>query len=175
VKIQSESRIHHPLERVYSCYRDQLPEIAPYTPDIKEIVVHSREELEQGPKIHNEWIADRDLPKVVANLVTQDMMRWNDFAQWSDEAHHVDWVLQIPAFPNQVKCSGRNAFFADGPDATIVRLSGDLEISLKNIPGVPRLLAGRLTPKVESFIVKLITPNLEKVNHSLERYLDAQG
>jgi hypothetical protein len=91
VKIQSESRIHHPLERVYSCYRDQLPEIAPYTPDIKEIVVHSREELEQGPKIHNEWIADRDLPKV------------------------------------------------------------------------------------ESFIVKLITPNLEKVNHSLERYLDAQG
>jgi hypothetical protein len=163
------------LERVYSCYRDQLPEIAPYTPDIKEIVVHSREELEQGPKIHNEWIADRDLPKVVANLVTQDMMRWNDFAQWNNEAHHVDWVLQIPAFPNQVKCSGRNAFFADGPDATIVRLSGDLEISLKNIPGVPRLLAGRLTPKVESFIVKLITPNLEKVNHSLERYLDAQG
>jgi hypothetical protein len=163
------------LERVYSCYRDQLPEIAPYTPDIKEILVHSREELEQGPKIHNEWIADRDLPKVVANLVTQDMMRWNDFAQWNDEAHHVDWVLQIPAFPDQVKCSGRNAFFADGPDATIVRLSGNLEISLKNIPGVPRLLAGRLTPKVESFIVKLITPNLEKVNHSLERYLDAQG
>ncbi len=173
VKIFSESRIHHPLEVVYQSYRDRLPEVAPYTPDVKEIVVHSREELEMGPKIHNEWIVDRELPKVVQGLVKPDMMRWNDFAQWDDSQHHVDWVLQIPAFPNQVKCRGRNAFFADGAGATCVRLTGELEINLRSIPGVPRILAGRLRPKVESFIVRLVTPNLEKVNHSLERYLDA--
>ena len=51
-------------------------------------------------------------------------------------------------------------------------MSGDLSINVKNVPGVPRLLAGRIAPKLESFIVKLITPNLEKVNHSLERFLD---
>jgi hypothetical protein len=175
VKIQSESSIHHPLELVYRSYRDHLSDVAPYTPDVKEIRVHSREELPQGPKIHNEWIVDRKLPRVVQGLITPDMMRWNDFAQWDDAQHHVDWVLQIPAFPNQVHCSGRNAFFADGPDATIVRLSGDLQIYLKNVPGIPRLLAGRLTPKVEAFIVKLVTPNLERVNHSLEQYLDAEG
>ncbi len=175
MKIHSESRIHHPLDLVYRSYRDHLPLVAPYTPDIKEIVVHSREDLPQGPKIHNEWIVQRELPKVVQGLVTPDMMRWNDYAQWDDTAHHVDWVLQIPAFPDQVNCHGRNAFFADGPDVTIVRLTGELEINLKNIPGVPRMLAGRLTPKVETFIVKLVTPNLEKVNTSLERYLDATG
>lgn len=175
MKIHSESRIHHPLDLVYRCYRDNLSDVAPYTPDIKEIVVHSREELAQGPKIHNEWIAQRELPRMVQGLVTSDMMRWNDFAQWDDTQHHVDWELQIPAFPNQVKCYGRNAFFADGPDATIVRLSGELEINLKNVPGVPRILAGRLTPKVETFIVRLVTPNLEKVNHSLERFLDEHG
>lgn len=173
MKIYSESRIHHPLQLVYQSYRDRLPEVAPYTPDIKEIVVHSREEMSMGPKIHNEWIVDREIPKVVQGLLTPDMMRWDDYAQWEDEQHHVNWKLHIPAFPEQVKCSGRNAFFADGPDATRVVLTGDLEISLRDIPGVPRLLAGRLRPKVESFIVKLVTPNLEKVNHSLERYLDA--
>ncbi len=175
MKIHSESRIHHPLDLVYQSYRDHLPLVAPYTPDIKEIVVHSREDLAQGPKIHNEWIVQRELPKVVQGLVTPDMMRWNDYAQWDNAAYHVDWELQIPAFPDQVHCLGRNAFFADGPDATIVRLTGELEINLKNIPGVPRMLAGRLTPKGEAFIVKLVTPNLEKVNTSLERYLDATG
>jgi len=172
MKIQSESRIHHPVDLVYQCYRDRLPQVAPYTPDIKEIVVRSREDTDVGPKIHNIWIADREIPKVVVGLIKPEMLQWDDFAQWNDLAQHVDWRLNIPAFPDQVKCSGRNAFFADGPNATRVVLTGDLQINLKNIPGVPRLLAGRLKPKIESFIVKLITPNLEKVNHSLEQFLD---
>jgi hypothetical protein len=36
-------------------------------------------------------------------------------------------------------------------------------------------MAGRIAPKIEAFIVKLITPNLEKVNHSLEHFLDDQS
>jgi hypothetical protein len=172
MRIYSESRIHHPLELVYTSYRDRLPEIAPYTPDIKEIVVHSREETDIGPKLHNEWRAERELPRIVRGIVTEDMLRWDDFAQWNDQAHHVDWELRIPAFPKQVKCTGRNAFFADGDNATRVLLTGDLEINLKRVPGVPRLLAGRIAPVVEAFIVKLVTPNLEKVNTSLERFLD---
>jgi hypothetical protein len=172
MKIHSESRIHHPLEQVYACYRDKLPQIAPYTKDIREIIVNSREELAQGPKIHNIWVADRDIPKIAQGIVKPDMLRWDDFAQWNDDAKYVDWRLNIPAFPDQVKCSGRNAFFADGPDTTRVVLTGDLEINVKKIPGVPRLLAGRIAPKLEAFIVMLITPNLEKVNQSLELYLD---
>ena len=174
MRIHSESRIHHPLDLVYTSYRDRLPEIAPYTPDIKEIVVQSREELDVGPKLHNEWRAERDLPRMVRGIVTPDMLRWDDFAQWNDEAHHVDWVLRSSAFPDQVQCAGRNAFFADGPDRTRVVLSGDLEISLRNVPGVPRIMAKRIAPMVEAFIVKLVTPNLEKVNTSLEKFLDDQ-
>jgi hypothetical protein len=100
------------------------------------------------------------------------MLRWDDFAEWDDAAKHVNWRLNIPAFPDQVRCSGRNAFFADGPNATRVILTGDLQINMKKMPGVPRILAGRIAPKLESFIVMLITPNLEKVNQSIERYLD---
>ena len=172
MKIQSESLIHHPIERVYTSYRDELSRVAPYTTDIKEIIVHAREDLPQGPKIHNIWVADRDIPKIAAGIVKPEMLRWDDFAQWDNAAQHVDWTLNIPAFPDQVACSGRNAFFADGPDRTRVVLTGELEINVRNIPGVPRIMAGRIAPKIEAFIVKLITPNLEKINESLERFLD---
>jgi hypothetical protein len=37
---------------------------------------------------------------------------------------------------------------------------------------VPRMIAGPLAPKVEAFIVALITPNLERVNEGLAAYLD---
>jgi hypothetical protein len=174
MRIHSESSIHHPLDLVYNAYRDNLPEIAPYTPDVKEIVVHSREVTDVGIKLHNEWRAERDLPKLVEKFVTPDMLRWDDFAEWNDNEKHVNWMLRIPAFPDQVKCVGRNAFFADGEGRTRVLLTGDLEINLKKVPGVPRIMAGRIAPMVEAFIVKLITPNLEKVNTSLERYLDDQ-
>jgi hypothetical protein len=175
MKINSESKIHHPIDLVYRCYRDHLPEVAPYTEDVKEIIVKSREELPNGPKVHNVWVADRELPKMAQGIIKPEMMQWDDFAQWDNTNQHVDWRINFPTFPNQVQCSGRNTFIADGPDTTRVLLTGELVINLKNIPGVPRLLAGRIAPKVESFIVMLITPNLEKVNHSLERYLDEHG
>jgi len=175
MQIHSESRIHHPIELVYSCYRDRLQQIAPYTPDIREIIIESREEREQGPKIHNIWVADRDIPKVARGIIRPEMLQWDDYAEWNDAEQHVNWRLNIPAFPDAVKCSGRNAFFADGPDSTKVVLTGDLQINVKNVPGVPRILAGRIAPKLEAFIVMLITPNLEKVNHSLERFLDENG
>ena len=172
MQIHSESSIHHPIDLVYSCYRDRLQQIAPYTPDLREIIVESREEREQGPKIHNVWVADRDIPKVARGIIRPEMLQWDDYADWNDAEQHVDWRLHIPAFPDAVQCSGRNAFFADGPTRTKVVLTGDLQINVKSVPGVPRILAGRIAPKIEAFIVMLITPNLEKVNQSLERFLD---
>ncbi len=53
-----------------------------------------------------------------------------------------------------------------------MRLTGTLVIDLKEIPGVPSFLGRRLAPQVERFIVSLITPNLEAVNTSIQRFLD---
>ena len=172
MKIHAESRVHHPLEDVYRVYRDRLPEIAAYIPDIQEIRVVSRTDGPTGPSILNLWIAGREPPKMIQNIVKKDMLRWDDHAEWNDAAYHVDWRIVIPAFREQVRCSGRNAFFAAGPGATRVVLTGDLHIKLERVPGVPGFMARRLTPKVEEFIVRLVTPNLKKVNESLQRYMD---
>ncbi len=171
MRIDSLSRIHHPLATVYRVYRDHLPGISEYMPDIKEIVVRSREETPIGPKLLNEWIAQREIPSVAQRIVKPEMLRWEDRAQWNDEGNYVDWTLVIPAFAKQVRCSGRNTLSAEG-EGTIVHLTGQLTIDLKEVRGVPRLLHRKVAPMVEEFIIKLVTPNLERTNAMLERYID---
>ena len=171
MQINSESHIAHPLADVYEAYRDQLPKIAEYIPDIKEIRVQSREKSSDGVTIHNLWVAERDLPRMIKGVVKPEMMQWDDFAEWNDAENYVAWRLVIPAFKKQVQCEGRNSFFADG-DGTRVVLTGELHIKLENVPGVPKFMAKKLAPKIEEFIVNLITPNLKQVNTSLGQYLD---
>ena len=174
MRIQSESRVHHPLEDVYLAYRDRLPEIAAYIPDVREIRVLEREPLPRGLRLLNLWVADKEPPKVAQGIVRPEWLQWEDHARWDDDAHHVDWKIALPALPDRVRCGGRNAFFADGPAATRVVLTGDLSIDAARLPGVPRLLAGKIGPIAERFIVDLITPNLSRVNACLERFLDDQ-
>ncbi|HJL20173.1 MAG TPA: hypothetical protein RMH99_31190 [Sandaracinaceae bacterium LLY-WYZ-13_1] len=175
MRIHSESLIHHPQPKVYEAYRDRLSEIAPYIPDVKEIVVESREERDVGPKIHNVWIADRDVPVFAKAFLKPEMLRWDDHADWRDDENLVRWTLKLRVFTDQVTCGGTNSFKKVDENTTAVVLEGDLDIDLKNIPGVPKMFAGGLKPKVEKFIVSLITPNLERVNESLQQFLDEQG
>jgi len=172
MRIESESLIRHPQPVVYGAYRDRLPEIAAYIPDVKEIRVEKREEQDGGVKIHNVWIADRDVPVFAKAFLKPEMLQWDDFADWKDDESRVYWTLKLRVFTDSVTCGGTNSFIAAGDGQTKVRLEGDLDIDVKNIPGVPKLLAGGIKPKIEKFIVSLITPNLKRVNESLQQFLD---
>jgi hypothetical protein len=174
MRIHSESVVTHPRERVYEAYRDRLSAIADYIPDIKEIRVEKREEKDGEIHIHNVWVADRDIPAFARAFLKPEMLEWDDYARWSDEENVVRWELKLHVFRESMTCSGVNSFVEDGDAATKVLIEGDLDIDLKSIPGVPKMLAKGLKPKVEKFIVSLITPNLEQMNVSLQRYLDDQ-
>ncbi len=175
MRIHSSSVVHHPRARVFQAYRDQLPEIAAYIPDIREIQVERRGEEGGTVQLHNVWIASREVPSFARGILKPDMLRWDDYADWDEAGWFCSWRLRTLAFTDSVRCSGTNRFEALDDGNTRVVLSGELDIDVKSIPGVPRLLAGRLKPQVEKFIVSLITPNLEQVNTSLGRFLDDQG
>jgi hypothetical protein len=175
MEIKSESRIAYPLDVVWHAYRDRLPEVAAYIPDIKAIVVHKRLDDGKITRLHNEWISEKEVPAFAQKFLRPDMLRWDDYATWDESMHACDWRIKTRAFTDAVTCGGRNLFVADGPNATRVILSGDLKIDLKEIPGVPKILAGTIAPQVEKFIVSLITPNLQKVNESLGKFLDEKG
>lgn len=175
MRIHSESIIHHPRAAVFAAYRDRLSDVAAYIPDIQRIDVLRRDEVDDVVSLHNLWVADREIPKVARGFIRPDMLQWDDWAKWNATQFDCSWRLGIRAFPEGVRCSGTNTFVELGAERTKVILGGDLTVDVKKIPGVPRLLAGRIGPQVEKFIVSLITPNLERVNSSLGRFLDDQG
>ena len=174
MKIHSESLISHSREKVYTAYRDRLPQLAAYIPDIKRIDEVSREDLATSVKLHNIWIADRDIPRVMQMVVKPEMLQWDDYAEWITADWSCKWSLKLRVFTESVTCGGLNTFTETSNGKTRMLISGDLDIDLANMRGVPRLLAPSLKPQIEKFIVSLITPNLEKVNVALERYLNEQ-
>ena len=173
MRIHSESIIRHARDVAFGAYRDRLPDIVPYLEDIQQIRTVSRTEEPGRVLLHNVWVADRELPAFAKGFLKPHMLQWDDHAEWRDQDRRCHWRLET-YFGDGVRCSGTNTFLAIDPQTTRVVLEGDLLIDLDRIPGVPRLLARRVGPQVERFIVGLISPNLQRVNDSLQRFLDDQ-
>lgn len=174
MRMHSESLIAHPVDEVFKAYRDRLSEVTAYLPEIREIIVESREQLEGSVKLHNVWVSDKDVPAIAKKFITPDQLRWDDYATWFDEGPRAEWTIKTRAFTEAVSCSGSTSFKAEG-DKTRVVLEGNLDIDLKQIPGVPKFMVKSITPQIEKFIVGLIKPNLEKNNVAIGEFLDAQA
>lgn len=184
MQISSSSVIRHPRSRVFTAYRDELTAIVPFMSNVDAIHVLKREEFDGGMapgdpplrvKLHNEWVGRGEIPRVVQGVIKPDMLRWDDYAEWDEATWSCRWELKVRVFRDSVRCSGTTRMVDEGPSGTRVILLGSLEIDLKEIPGVPRILAGTVAPAVEKFIVTLVTPNLEQVNVSLAKYLSSPG
>lgn len=173
MQINSSSVIPHPRERVFRAYRDEMSAVVPYMLNIERINVIKREMIEGGQKLHNEWIGKGEIPRVVQGIVKPEMIRWDDHAVWNDAAWACDWELKLRVFKDAFSCKGRTRFVEETPGTTRVILAGNLDINVREVPGVPRMFAGTVGPAVEKFIVAMISPNLEQVNNSLAKYLNS--
>jgi hypothetical protein len=173
MKFRSESTIAHPRAAVFAAYRDRLPELVPYLDDISAVNVLRRSEEGTLVRMHNEWVSNREIPAVAQAVIKPEHLRWDDHAVWDASAFQCRFEIKTRAFTDSVRCVGTNLFLED-PLGTRVVLEGEFEIKDINVPGVPSFLAKRLVPQIESFIIALIRPNLEKVNQALGRFLDAQ-
>ena len=174
MRIRSESLISHPIDVVFGAYRDRLPEMVSYLPDVQEIVVVKREDKGERVRLHNEWIADRDVPTFARSFIKPEMLRWDDFAEWHETELRCRWMLRLRVFSDAFSCSGTTSFRVDG-SGTRVMLDGELNLDLNKIRGIPKLMARTMGSKVESFVVGLITPNLERTNVALQSFLDDLG
>ncbi len=78
MKLEADARISFPRELVYSTYRDRLPELVPYLPNITGITVKSREDEGQVSKLLNVWDAQAEIPKVAQAIIKPEMASWLD-------------------------------------------------------------------------------------------------
>ncbi len=174
MKLQADAKMNFGRDLVFETYRDRLPELTPYLPDIKAITVQERSDEGSTTKILNLWEASTEIPAIAEKIIKPEMLAWLDHATWDADARTVDWRIETRMFTENVKCWGKNTVREDG-DGCIFEIRGELEVSLKGIPGVPRFLAGKVAPHVEKFVVQLMTPNLLAVANGVERYLADQA
>ena len=173
--LYSRDELDFPLDLVYETLRDNLPEIAQGLPNVKKIDVESREEEGSVVRIVNRWHGVGEIPKAVRTVIKPDMLSWIDRAAWNADDHTCHWDLEVMFFKDNIKCSGVNYYKVLGPDRTSIEITGNLDISVKGIRGVPRLLEKKLSSQIEKFLGKLITPNMGNVNKKLDEYLKARG
>lgn len=175
-KLDFEDRIAHPLEACFLGMRDHMAELAPYLHGVKEIIVHEKKEVAPG-KIYivNEWVSDYRVPAVVAKVLKPEMLRWLDVVTWDHTTYSWHWKFESKLMKNALEAEGTNRMVADGPGATRFLISGDLNIHVDRIPGVPGFLGRAVRPQVEKFIVSLVEPRMRGIDQGLARWLDERA
>ncbi|MBI4957671.1 MAG: hypothetical protein HY908_37035 [Myxococcales bacterium] len=171
MQISADVELSFPLERVFRTYRDRLPELTPYLPNIRSIEVKSRREAGGVVELVNEWAGGADIPKVARAILSESMLRWTDFATWHESTFTCDWRTEVHAFPGAVKSSGRNVYL---PTERGVRLEirGDITCDASKVPGVPRIFARAVNGAVEKILVGAIKPNLVAVAEGVGKLLE---
>lgn len=178
MKIQADATLSFSRALVFSTYRDELPALVPYLPNVRAIEVLSREDdadnTQGKTRLHNLWRAEGDIPKVAQAIIKPEMVAWDDHAIWNQTEWTCEWKVVPKFFTNSIRCRGKNQYVDHG-NSTTLQIRGELEVDANRIPGVPRLLARRIAPVIEKFIVALLTPNLLQVSVGLEKYLQEQA
>jgi hypothetical protein len=161
--------------QVYAILRDELPKLVPYLDNVAAIDELKRTPGAAGPQVLNRWRADPgQVPSVVRGLLKPEMLQWLDHAAWDDAGQHVDWRIEPAVFAGLYRCSGRNRV-VEAPGGARIVISGELIVDAGAIPGVPRLLAGRVVPALESYLVERMRPNMASLGVGVERFLAAGG
>ncbi|MEO1232817.1 MAG: DUF2505 family protein [Myxococcota bacterium] len=178
MKLEADAHIPFPRETVFTTYRDRLPELVPYLPNVRSVEVTSKETDVGGNSARvdlvNLWRANADVPKVLQAFVSPEALAWIDRAEWDAEGFRCHYRIEPKVFTDNVRCEGTNTYREDGA-GTVLEMRGELTVDARGIPGVPRLLAGTISPAVEKFVVSLIRPNLLSVAEGLERFLQDEA
>ncbi len=152
MKFYSSDTLHHPRDRVYALYRDELEAIGAASPDLESITITSVQKREDGVLVKSVWTAaDR-----FRGMVPKDMLTWEVEALW--RSYQNEWTLRPRVFADRVQCRGLTRFDAQEGSCGVV-IEGDL---------VLKLPFDRI---VERVIVRLLPKNMERVNQILDAML----
>lgn len=172
MRLEASVEIPHERERVFRVYRDRLPDLVPFLPNVRAIEVLSRKESGERVELLNHWKGGGEIPSVVRPFVSEKLLEWDDYATWDRAAFTTEWRTVVPAFVDAVKATGQNRF--EQLDRRRMRfiVEGNIDVDPTKIPGVPRLLGKAVKVAVETFLVAAIRPNTLAVSKGVERYLN---
>lgn len=170
--LESKEIINRPIEEVYNLVKNDLDKLVPYLPNVSKIEV--KDKSVDGSKTHivNHWYAIAEMPSLLQKFLKPEIFSWKDIANWNDEENKVDYTLESFLANDLFDANGTNTFRAIGENQTELHLRCDVKIYPDKVPGVPRLLAKKVTPLVEGLIEKILAPNLTSLGKGLNEYFE---
>ncbi len=176
MQFSAEGRVRNAsLDVVYPLIRDRMIELVPFLDNVSSIDELERTPRDTGPKILNRWRADAgEVPALARKFVKPEMLEWLDHADWVDAETLVHWRIEAAAFNGLYTCGGTNRIIAQGDDV-VIAISGEMKVDPSRIPGLPRLLARKIVPVVESYLVERMKPNMASLGIGVQRFLAAGG
>jgi len=175
VRIDVTMTIPFARSKVFAAYRDHLPDLVPYLPNIRAITITSRSDEGQVVKLLNRWKGGGEIPGAVRKFLSEGMLEWDDHATWNEADWTCAWRTVVPAFKEAVDATGKNVFEEVSAEVTRMTIGGDLKVDAGKVKGVPRLLSGTVSPMIEAFLVNAIKPNFSEVAKGVEKFLVEKG
>lgn len=172
MELESKTLVKAPLQKVYDLVKDQLPDIVPYLPNVDKIEVMEKSIEDSRTHLVNKWYAKADVPGIVKSFIKPDFFCWKDVANWDDDKHNVVYELESYLANDLFDAKGINSFKAVGENETEFTVTCKVTIYPEKLPGVPRLLAKKVAPAIETLIEKLLAPNLSSLGDGLNKYLE---
>lgn len=160
-----------PRERVYAIYRDEVAALRPWLPNITSFETKQRTEEGAVVKLTNAWGAQAELPAAVRGFVPKEATSWTDHATWDGAAWTCTWRTVPNALADAIRSEGMHRFEALPGDRTRLTSRGVIDIDVKKVPGVPRLLGGAVKPAIETFLTGSVKTNLAAFGKATRSYL----
>jgi hypothetical protein len=174
LNIECDTHIPFPRSLVFKTYRDQLLDLIPYLPNVRNIEIKSRRDVQGQLFCINHWHGGGEIPVIARSILSDNMLSWTEHNIWDPTTYHLIWRIETHAFTKAVNCGGENRFVEDG-NSTIVENRGHLIINPQQLDGIPELLRGQVASVVENFLAQKITPNLLEMGQGVQRYLENSG
>ena len=175
MELRTEATIDQPRDVVFRVYRDILPDLIPWLPNVRGIDVKSRSEKGDVVELVNVWHGGGDVPAAVRAILSDSVLSWTDYAEWNETNHTCKWRSESHSFKEAVDSRGVNSFVELGPNKMAIRIDGRIDVDAAKIPGVPRLVAGKVGKLIEGFLIKQVQDNLQEVARGVGRYLKEKG
>lgn len=172
MELRVDVRIPFPRHVVFAAYRDHLPDLLPYLPNVRRVDVKSREENGPLVKLVNDWQGGGEIPAAVRAVLGDSMLGWTDRAAWNADTLCCDWKSETRAFGEALECAGHNEFVEDGAERTLLQVRGTIAVDAKRLRGVPGFLAGKVGRTLEEFLGSRIETNLVETAKGLTKYLE---
>ncbi|PKN56644.1 MAG: hypothetical protein CVU56_15015 [Deltaproteobacteria bacterium HGW-Deltaproteobacteria-14] len=168
------AKIAGPVDRVLVMLRDRLTDLVPFLPTVDAIAEVEREV--DGPRVRivNAWQGNsHGVPTFARPFVTKAMTAWHDRALWDSDARTITWSFEPNRFQKLYTCSGLNYIRELDDGATELEINGSLIIHPEHLP-LPGPLARKFAPKITSWAVGKVQPNLMLVPQAIQRFFDSE-